>query len=162
MFHIYTLSPGEASEAQRDAMVRLVVAGGGIAEAAVRAGVPRAEALVLCIARGHVAGVAALKVPQPGYRAGLTSATKSGIALPPDRFPRELGYLAVEPALRRQGLGRILCTEALSLARGRGLFATTGLDVMRDHILPRLGFVAAGGIWQGQAEPVALMVRPGL
>ena len=50
----------------------------------------------------------------------------------------------------------------ISVARGRGLFATTGLDVMRDHILPRLGFVAAGGIWQGQAEPVALMVRPGL
>lgn len=160
MFRIYARRPDMATEIERAALVQLVAAGGALTADAVRASLPRAEALVFCTTGGQVVGVAALKVPHPAYRRGLTLPTKAGIPLPEDRFPCELGHLAVAPAQRRLGLGRMLGTAVLTLAQGRGLFATTGLDVMQAHILPRLGFVAAGQIWQGRAEPVALMLRP--
>lgn len=161
MFQLYARRPAEATEIERAAMLRLVVQGGGVTEAAVRAGLPRAEALLFCARGGQVLGVAALKVPQPGYRAGLAGTAKADVPLPEADYPRELGYLAVDEAARRLGLGRLLCSAAITLARGRGLFATTGQDAMRNHILPRLGFAPAGRIWQGREEPLSLMLRPG-
>jgi GNAT superfamily N-acetyltransferase len=149
----------EASAAEREAFYRLVPEGGAMTEAAVRAGLPLAEALVICAEVGRIVGVAALKVPKAGYRLGLGGAEKAGFALPEAEFPRELGYVAVDGFARRQGICTLLCAEAMRLAAGRGLFATTGRDVMRDRILPRYGFVDAGASWQGRLEPVHLMVR---
>lgn len=161
MPQIHVRTYATASEAERAAFLRLVPEGGAMTESAVRLGLPRAEALVICAEAGRILGVAAVKVPKPGYRLGLMAVAKAGFDLPEAAFPRELGYVAVESFARRHGICTRLCAEAMRLAAGRGMFATTGRDVMRDRILPRLGFVDAGTSWQGRLEPVHLMVRPG-
>lgn len=161
MLQVHVRTPAEASEQEQAAFLRMVPEGGAMTEAAVRAGLPLAEALVICAEDGQILGVAALKVPKPGYRAGLGAAAKSGFALPEAEFPRELGYLAVDVPWRGRGIGTALCAEVIRLAGGRGLFATTGDDIMRHKILPGLGFADAGTGWQGRLEPVHLMVRPG-
>jgi GNAT superfamily N-acetyltransferase len=157
MFQVYVRTPHEATEIERERLVDLVVSGGGLTEQAVRAGIPRAEALVFCTVGQRVVGVAALKVPKASYREGLARRSTAGV--PPARFPLELGYVAVDPGWRRRGLGSFLCAEIAILARGRGLLATTGADIMRDVILPKLAFRPAGSSWQGQTEPLTLMLR---
>ena len=96
MLQVHVRTPAEASEQEQAAFLRMVPEGGAMTEAAVRAGLPLAEALVICAEDGQILGVAALKVPKPGYRAGLGAAAKSGFALAEAGFPRELGYLAVD------------------------------------------------------------------
>lgn len=159
MFHIYGRTPAEATEIERQSLVRLVVQGGAVTEDAVRIGLTRAEALVFCAHDGVAVGVAALKVPQPGYRNGLAAPGKAGVALPEARYPVELGYVAVDPLWRGRFIGPFLCTQVVLLARGRGLLATTGADRMRDHILPQLNFRTVGASWQGRSEPLSLMLR---
>ena len=156
---MYVRIPAQANDEERSAFFHLVPAGGAVTEQAVRAGLPRAEALVICADGSGIVGVAALKVPQPRYVAGLASASKAGYALPEEQFPLELGYVAVEEASRGKGIGKKLCAEVVRLADGRGIFATTGDDDMRHMILPRLGFEDAGKGWMGQQENVFLMVR---
>jgi GNAT superfamily N-acetyltransferase len=156
---IYVRIPADATDEEQSAFLRLVPAGGAVTVEAVRAGLPRAEALVICADGRRIVGVAALKVPQPGYRAGLSSAAKSGFALPEAMFPRELGYVAVEDDSRRKGIGMRLCNEVIRLADGRGLLATTGNDGMHHKILPQLGFADAGQGWMGRHEHVFLTVR---
>jgi len=158
MPEFYVRTPAEATEDEQAAFFRLVPAGGAMTEPAVRAGLPRAEALVICREDGKVVGVAALKVPQSRYREGLESAAKSGFALPEARYPRELGYVAVDEAYRGRGIGPRLCGEVMQIAQGRGVFATVGNDYSRTGLLPRLGFRDVGTSWMGQREQVFLMV----
>lgn len=159
MFQVYCRTPTEATEIERQSLVRLVVEGGAVSADVVRNGMARAEMLVFCAHGGDVVGVAALKVPQPGYREGLERLRKAGVALPEARYPFELGYVAVDARWRGRFIGPFLCSQVVFLARGRGLFATTGADSMRDRILPQLDFGIVGASWQGKSEPLNLMLR---
>jgi GNAT superfamily N-acetyltransferase len=62
------------------------------------------------------------KNPLSSYRQNIES--KAAVALNDTEFPFELGYVFVLPSARRQGLAVKLCQAALSLAEGRGVFAT--------------------------------------
>jgi GNAT superfamily N-acetyltransferase len=154
----YHRTPQTVTEHERSALIQLVEEGGAATAAAVERGIPRCEAMVFCAQGDQIVGVGALKVPQPNYRDGIAGAAKSGFPLPPAKFARELGYVAVAVAWRGRGIGPILCNQLIALAAGRSLFATTGDDTMRHKILPRLGFVQAGASWKGRAEQVFLMV----
>jgi GNAT superfamily N-acetyltransferase len=159
MFQVYARKPKDATKIECETMVRLVVEGGAVTEERVRDGIPRAEALVFCATGATVVGVAALKVPKPDYRTGLAGPGKAGVPLEEGRYPLELGYVAVDLEWRRRCIGPFLCSQVVFLAGDRGLFATTGNDAMRAHVLPKLAFVDHGKSWQGKNEPLYLMVR---
>ena len=159
MFKVYTRRPVEATQSECETMVRLVVEGGAVSEKLVRAGVKRAEALVFCATEGRVVGVAALKVPDDGYRSGLASEKKANVPVEEEKYPRELGYVAVDSEWRCRGIGPFLSTQVVWLAGGRGLFATTGSKTMLTKVLPNLAFKSNGKTWKGEEGWLTLMLR---
>jgi GNAT superfamily N-acetyltransferase len=159
MFEVYARRPVEATQSEREAMIQLVVEGEAVSEANVRAGIERAEALIFCATEGRVVGVAALKVPLASYRISLARKDRANVPVPEKDYPRELGYVAVDPLWQRRGIGPFLSSQVVWLARGRGLFATTGNDAMLKKVLPGLAFHCEGATWAGDKEKLVLMLR---
>ena len=131
-----------------ETFVRLVRAGGAVNEHYVRQGIRRHGAkLVLARIDNEIIGVAALKIPVATYRSGIGSILKSGRPLPADQFPFELGYVAVSPPFRGQGIAGTLIGKVIEQSDGHGLFATTSSAAMRETLLPPVGFVRVGDSW---------------
>lgn len=155
-------------DVEKNAFVALVTAGGAVKEANVRDGIGRAGAqLLVARCNGEIVGVAALKVPKTRYWQSLTG--KSGFEVTSATFPRELGYVAVNPAHRGKGIARKLCDLAMRHAGDQGVFATTGTPQMLTSILPHLGFRWEGRVWKGDQNAITktkpdlhLMIRPAL
>jgi hypothetical protein len=91
-----------------------------------------------------------LKVPSDRYRSALSAKTKSGYSIPKEKFPYELGYLAVSNKHEGKGWGRLLAQVAVRLAEGNDLFATTSNPTMLFSVLPYLGFKWVGKTWESK------------
>lgn len=146
---IISKKPSNCSPDEIRDFVALVSQGGEVPAAGLSRRVNAAAQLVFLRIGARLYGVAALKNPNPGYRAKIIAA--SGVDLPPDSFPYELGWVFVSPEARRQGHSQSLSQAALSLAAGRGVFATSRKDNVAMHsTLAKLGFVPSGSAYASQ------------
>ena len=149
-----TCGPQEATPQEKSKFVGLVNSREAVAERFVRAGIERQGAkMVFAFFGEKLVGVSALKMPLNSYRMSIGGAAKSGFRLPLNRFPFELGYVAVAAAYERKGLGRQLVAQAVALSGGSGLFATTSNPAMFEKILPQFGFYAVGKAWASDRKP---------
>lgn len=88
-------------------------------------------------------GIAALKQPNQGYRADVFA--KSKATETPDRFPYEVGWVAIDEKHRGRKLSRVLVATVLSRSEGRNVFATsaTAREFMHRTLM-HFGFVQHG------------------
>lgn len=132
-------SPDAFSEPEILDFIALVHAGNEVGNVALEQNVHNAKCLVFGRQASCLVGIAALKNPLLHYRKSIEA--KASVALCAQEFPFELGYVFVLPSARRQGLGEKLCQAALSLADGKGVFATARTDNEAiAAILAKVGF----------------------
>lgn len=160
MIQYRTLVGATATKEELDTFVKLVGSGGAVDEKYVRRGAVRPGAhIIFAEDDGQTVGVAALKVPLPGYRSGLQEAAKADYALPESEYPYELGYVSVSPEYSGQGIAKALVAEVLRLAAGNGVFATTSNPKMKEGVLPSFKFVPVGKAWtNGSGDVLSLFV----
>lgn len=150
------LSPDEAAE-----VARLVHAGGAVQGTIeqIKGRVRNAHLFAIALWAGDVVGVAALKAPQQGYRDTLRQ--KTGVDLPAETYPAELGYVAISEACRGGRLSSLLMAELMSRPAGtEGVFATTKRDGFYKAVLPYLGFNYRGSYQNDDKETVHLLTKP--
>lgn len=148
-YEIVAKSPGICTAAEILSFVALAEQGGEVAPGGLKQRVIGAANLAFLHYGGRLAGVAALKHPNAGYRARVASA--AGIALAQDSFPYELGWVFIAPEARGNGYAHPLSQAALSLADGCGVFATSRTDNVAMHrALANLGFLPSGSIYHSQ------------
>ena len=160
MIEYAVLGSQDATQRDVDSFVRLVREGEAVGEHYVRQGIQRKGAkMVLARIEDQVVEVAALKVPLKTYRDGIASAAKSGHPIPEDKYPFELGYVAVHTDHEGKGIGHALVASVIALSGGHGLFATTSHPAMKKSILPRAGFQPVGTSWaNAQNESLQLFI----
>lgn len=101
-----------------------------------------ARLLAFCRDIGDPIGIAAIKNPKMSYRDKVSG--QSGVALPMDEWPSELGWVFVTPWARKAGVAKALLDALLAETHG-GIFATSRTDnVGMQALLRHFGFVAAG------------------
>jgi len=132
--------------------VEIIRKGGAVDADWARQELPCAKVVVA--RRGNrIVGLGAIKRVRAGYAAGI--AEKSGVDF--DTTMPELGYIAVAPEHRRQGLSHLVVAKLLSLHDG-GLFATTDEESMKKT-LSKAGFVERGRAWKGKRGQLSLWIR---
>lgn len=144
---VYVKAPAACSDAELGEFVAMVDSGGKVASAGLLQRVKNARSLsFLGGDRGQLIGVAGLKLPETGYRRRVAS--KSGVDLPAETFPLELGWIFVTPG-ERGGRSKALCEPLLQSAIRDGVFATTGTENMAmQTTLKNLGFERVGREWK--------------
>lgn len=136
-------APDQCSELEVDSFIRLVSAGGEVADHGLRRRVMAAASLVYAHRDQELVGVAALKKPNPHYRSSV--AIRSGVNLPPRLYAYELGWVFVMSAARDNGYGTLLSRRAIESAGNHGVFATSRTDNVPMHnTLAKLGFIQVG------------------
>ena len=141
-------------------MARLVKEGGAVKGAIGQIEGRIANAYLWIIARQgkDIVGVAALKAPQQSYRDKLQRET--GIELSEEKYPAELGYVAVSEACRGARLSSILMAELMSQPIGRdGVFVTTKRNGFCENALPYLGFIYRASYQNDDRETVHLLTK---
>lgn len=161
MIQYRALVGATATKEEVDTFVELVGSGGAVDVNYVRRGAVRPGAqIIFAEVDGQTVGVAALKIPHVGYRSGLQESAKAGYSLPESEYPYELGYVSVSPKYSGQGIAKALVAEALRLAIGNGVFATTSNPTMKKGVLPSFKFVPVGKTWKnGSGDILSLFVR---
>ncbi len=146
---IVAKAPSSCSAAEISVFVGLVTAGGEVASGGLEQRVRDAAQLAFLHSAGQLAGIAALKNPNSTYRNRV--ATGSGVALPYDSFPYELGWVFVVPEARGSGHAHHLSQAVVALAESHGVFATSRTDnPPMHHVLVKLGFVQTGEAYASQ------------
>ncbi|WP_151718679.1 hypothetical protein [Gemmobacter serpentinus] len=151
----------ELLEDEVAAVATLILAGGAVKGTTKEIQERVKNAHLFAIARhgAEIVGVAALKDPEPGYRKTLQF--KTGIDLPPETYPAELGYVSISEACRGGRLSSGLMAKLMSLPAGQdGVFATTKRDGFYKHALPKLGFESRGSYQNDKGETVHLLTKP--
>ena len=91
-------------------------------------------------------GTAALKTDR-GYR--ISFFKEAGVEDLADRYPLELGYVAVDNDLRGHGLSHLVVAAALSRRENAGVCATSKLSNLAMHkVLESRGFIRVGVPWE--------------
>ncbi|MBZ9871600.1 GNAT family N-acetyltransferase [Mesorhizobium sp. BR1-1-9] len=135
--------PNEFSEKDLTAFVDLVVSEGEVSPYRLLERVKRARGLVMIYDGEILVGTAAVKNPEPGYRADVFAKSKS--RADDTTYPIELGYVVVAESHRGQGLSWSLVDAAMPFANGSAQYATTrGSNVAMQRVLPARGFAADG------------------
>jgi hypothetical protein len=150
-YSVSACTPGDLSEADLASCVEIVRDGGAVAISPEK--LQKARMLAVARKGGVIVGVASIKSDRPDRAADI--ARKSGF-----RFPKEtpeLGYVAVAPQHRRQGLSHQL-VDPLVKARPGGLFATTD-DEHMIRTLSGAGFVRRGREWRGRRGQLSLWLK---
>jgi RimJ/RimL family protein N-acetyltransferase len=140
-------APEAFSSTDRARFRELVIEAGEVVGAALSTNITNARALVILRHDRIVRGVAALKRPQASYRKKISEL--SGVPLPADTYPFELGYVFIEPEMQGRRLSHRLIAEALSHGEGMAIFAT----VRTDNAAMRVALSKAGFKAKGQAYP---------
>ena len=107
-----------------------------------------------------LAAVAAIKRPNPGYRAGVFSKSESG--LKPEEFVVELGWVMVDEGFRRRGFGRRVM-DSLIGSLGQNVYTTSRSTNSDMHgLLTAYGFKRAGKAWRSDrgAYDLVLHIKP--
>lgn len=145
--------PTAFSDAQIAAFVELVISEGEVDPYDLQERVENARTLVMLYDEGVLVGTAAIKNPEPDYRAGVFDKAASDLSA--SSYPVELGYVVVAKSHRGQKLTWQLVDAALPFAGTEHVFATTRTDNDAMHrVLPARGFIASG-------EPYDSIEHPG-
>ena len=123
--------PRECPPAELADFVALVLTGGEVARDGLEDRVRRAQILLFLHREGELVGIAALKKPDPGYRADTFA--KAGATCEPEHFRLELGWVFVKPTARRTGLSHRLVNAATAHAGSTRVFATSRTDNLGMH-----------------------------
>ena len=115
---------------------------------------PRATAVAITRLDGRIVGVGAIKRQRPAYAMSISK--RADYAFPTHTL--ELGYVAVDPPHRGQGLSHALVAALLS-GRPDSLFATTSSAQMKNS-LSKGGFAYQGREWDGDNSRLSLWLRP--
>lgn len=143
--------PGDLSDAELASCVEIVRDGGAVAISLDK--LQNARMLAVERKGGVIVGVGSIKHDRPDRAADI--ARKSGFSF--SRETPELGYVAVAPQHRRQGLSYQL-VDALVKAMPGSLFATTD-DERMMKTLSGAGFVRRGREWRGRRGQLSLWLR---
>lgn len=143
--------PGDLSDAELATCVEIVRDGGAVVISPEKL----QKARMLAVARNGdvIVGVGSIKRHRPDRAADI--ARKSGFSFPKET--PELGYVAVAPQHRRQGLSHQL-VDALVKAMPGSLFATTDDEHMMNT-LSEAGFVRRGREWRGRRGQLSLWLK---
>jgi len=153
--------PDAFSDSDRRRFRDLVVAADEVDEVVLAKNIEAARVLVVVREGSSIRGVAALKRPQASYR--LKTSKRTGIDLPEEEYPFELGYVHLEADLRGRKLSHRLVAAALDHCDDRGLFATVRTDNAKMRAtLAGAGFTAVGEPYAGrkEGEEIGLLVKP--
>ena len=146
---VVSKTPSDCSAAEIAEFIALVTQGGEVAANGLEQRVMAAAQLAFLLSSGQVAGVAALKSPNPHYRRYVASS--SGVALPAASFPYELGWVFVASAARGNGHSQSLTQAVLAFAECCGVFATSRTDNVPMHrALAKIGFLQVGEAYVSQ------------
>lgn len=152
--------PASFTGPEIDDFVALVLAGGEVAAKGLRGRVTNAAHIAYARKNECLLGVAGLKKPSDGHRSEIEKG--AGMKLSAESWPLELGWVFVLPSARGRRLAAALCRPLVSLAEGKGIFATSRTDNATMHrTLAKLGFKRVGKEWaskENDAE-LALFVR---
>ena len=162
-YEIAIRPPHEVHESEIREFVAMVEAGGEVAQRGLQGRVEKAKTLVFLSVAGRLAGVGALKRPEATYRSEVWR--KSGIDVPTENYPIELGWVVVLPGHRSKGYGTKISQAALSAVHDTGIFATCRTDNSAMHrILEECGFKMGGQPYPARMarQTLQLFVRPAL
>src|SRR6266566_3953657 len=143
--------PGDLSDAELATCVEIVKDGGAVAIGLEK--LQKARMLAVARKAGTIVGVGSIKRDRPDRAADI--ANRSGFGFPQET--PELGYVAVAPQHRRQGLSHQLVGALLKAMPG-GLFATTD-DQHMMKTLSGAGFVRQGSEWPGRRGRLSLWLK---
>jgi hypothetical protein len=161
MVEVHSKDPKDCNPQELAAFTELVLEGGEAAAAGLPGRVQGAVALAFLTAEQGRLGVAGLKRPKASYRTKV--AQGSGIELPEERFPFELGWVYVRKGIRG-GKSKMLCEPLIPYAEREGVFATSRTNNPWMHAtLLALGFARVGSEWPSDENPasLALFIREG-
>lgn len=140
---IKACTPSECDEKALEKFHELVVSGGEVNPRGLPKRIKDAEKLIFLYDHEDLAGIGALKSPDPNYRDRIASAAKA--RLPEAAYPFELGWVFVSNEFRGQGYATRIAKRILVEAHGAGMFATTHSENMAmRNVLERTKFVAVG------------------
>jgi len=152
--------PASFTAAEIDDFVAFVLAGGEVAATGLRDRVIKAAHIAYARENECLLGVAGLKKPSDSHRRDIEKG--AGAKLSANSLPLELGWVFILPSARRRKLSAALCRPLVSLAEGKGIFATSRTDNGPMHrTLERLGFKRVGKEWPSKENnaKLALFVR---
>ena len=150
-YSVKACAPGDLSDAELATCVEIVKDGGAVAVSVKK--LQNARMLAIARKAGMIVGVGSIKRDRPDRAADI--AQKSGFGFPKET--PELGYVAVAPQHRRQGLSYQLVGALLKVVPGR-LFATTD-DQHMMKTLTGAGFTRHGSEWQGRRGQLSLWLK---
>jgi GNAT superfamily N-acetyltransferase len=99
-----TLAPADCSEDRIDAFLKLVEKGGEVISNSLKERIKNAKLLAFCHDGEQLVGVGALKNPTERYKEQIFR--KAGHPNKAVNYKYEFGYLYVEEAYRRRGVGK--------------------------------------------------------
>jgi RimJ/RimL family protein N-acetyltransferase len=136
--------PLKCSEHERRSFEALVRKGEEVEGVGLTERIRNAESLMFLMQDdGALIGVAALKRPNPGYRANVFLSAQS--KLRPEDFGLELGWIYVVESERRKGRGHTLMETLLPYAQRERVYATTRkLNAPMICVNERYGFHREG------------------
>jgi hypothetical protein len=151
-YSVSACAPSDLSDAELSSCVAIVSDGAAVAINLKK--LQNARSLALARKGGAIVGVGAIKRAQP--ERAIRVAQASGFSFPKET--PELGYIAVAPEHRRQGISHQLVGTLVKAMPG-GLFATTD-DQSMMKTLAGAGFLRRGSEWPGRRGQLSLWLRP--
>ena len=159
-FTVSSRRPGACRSEDLASFESLVLEGGEVKPIGLQRRIKRAEILAFANDARTLIGVGALKRPDNDYQIDVFK--KAGGNLLTSDFPFELGWVYVNPACRRDGVGQRIVDVILSAAADRHVFATARVENGQIHRrLERSGFVREGTAFPSElgAHMLILFVR---
>jgi GNAT superfamily N-acetyltransferase len=153
MYEVTDRSLKRLNSAELEACFAILDAGKAVNLASARRELPCATAVVLATSGCEIVGLGAIKRERRQYANCISK--KCGVSIEVGRL--ELGYIAVHPSHRRQGLSTRIVSLLLQNS-GTRLFATTDDDYMKCT-LAKAGFVEIGKEWEGKRGRLSLWLK---
>lgn len=149
--------PAECNQADLDAFVAMVEAGGEVEAASLRSRVRKAVVLAFMTDNAKLVGVGGLKRPSHHHTAAVFSASEVDEA--PKAYKYELGWVVVAPSHRGQRLSRAIVAPLIQEAEGDPSFATSvDSNIAMHSTLRRCGFVQRGHSFPSPRRNVRLLL----
>jgi GNAT superfamily N-acetyltransferase len=152
---VNSCEPGDLSEAERAACVAMIETAGAVRRGSIAEEIAAAQLLSVVRSGGEIVGVGAIKRIRRPYAQKIAS--RCGVSFPSET--PELGYVAVDPKHRGNGLSHRLAKELVGKHSGP-LFATTSSDRMIGT-LTDAGFKQKGHGWPGHQAQVSFWWKDG-
>ena len=114
--------------------------------------------LFLTEPNGKLVGVGGLKRPLLSYRSKVFA--KAGVSMLSEKYPVELGWIAVAKSHQGRGLSRRIIAQLIGLAENENLFATSRADARAMRFATDYGFKATGKPYpSGRGYDLVLYLR---